>query len=243
MQQRNEPEDVELLWQRYRKEPDKQNLEALMKVYVPLVKNIAAGFIRKKPHLLDYDDLLQAGNMGLMDAIGRFNPNAGASFKTYATIRIRGSILDEINSMDWTPRSVRKNIKAVIKSIEKHHEDGVLNPSAQELSKDSELSPEELTTILTQMNKTYMVHLEQDIFELASPSVTLEKEELAITVNMAMEKFLTDDERGYIIMKFFYEYDNKRIMQELGVNTKELSSIKESSLATLAHVLRDFKSF
>lgn len=242
MPQRNEPEDVELLWAAYRKKPNKQSLEALMKVYTPLVKNIAAGFIRKKPHMLDYDDLLQAGNMGLMDAIGRFNPEAGASFKTYATIRIRGSILDEINSMDWTPRSVRKNIKSVIRSIEKHHEEGLLNPTPEELSQDTDLTPQELSTILTQMNKTYMVHLEQEIFEISSPSVNLDKEELAITVNIAMEKFLDDNQRGYIIMKFFYEYDNKRIMEELGVSAKELAVIKESSLGVLAHVLRDLKS-
>jgi DNA-directed RNA polymerase specialized sigma subunit len=65
--------------------------------------------------------------------------------------------------MDWTPRSVRKNIKSVIKSIERHYEAGGTNPTAEALSETSELSPEELSTILTQMNRTYMVNLEQDI--------------------------------------------------------------------------------
>jgi DNA-directed RNA polymerase specialized sigma subunit len=110
------------------------------------------------------------------------------------------------------------------------------------LSEDSELSPEELSTILTQMNKTYMVHLEQDIFELVSPSFDMDKEELAITVNSAMEKYLSDEGRSYIVMKFFYEYDNKRIMHELGVNTKELAVIKKEAIETLAHVLKDLKS-
>lgn len=238
----NQPEEVQKLWDAYLKSPSKDNLEPLMLAYLPLVKNIAAGFVRKKPHLLDYDDLLQAGNMGLMDAIGRFNPKAGASFKTYATIRIRGSILDEINSMDWTPRSVRKNIKSVIKSIEKHYEDGGINPTAENLSANSELSPEELSKILTQMNRTYMVNLEQEIFELAAPSVNMDKEELAITVNAAMDRVLNDNERGYIIMKFFYEYDNKRICTELDVKNKELMEIKNSAMEKLAEVLKDLKS-
>jgi RNA polymerase sigma factor for flagellar operon FliA len=237
----NQPEDIKKLWDAYTNDPSPYNLSSLMEAYTPLVKNIAAGFVRKKPHSLDYDDLFQAGNMGLMDAIGRFNPSAGASFKTYATIRIRGSIIDEINSMDWTPRSVRKNIKAVIKSIEKHYADGGNNPTVANLSEDTELSPDELTKILTQMNRTYMVHLEPDIFELASPSVNMEKEELAITVNAAMDKFLTDDEKGFVVMKYFYEYDNKRIMKELNVTAKELNELKNSAIETLGHVLKDLK--
>jgi RNA polymerase sigma factor for flagellar operon FliA len=237
----NQPEEIKNLWESYTANPATHTLEPLMKAYLPLVKNIASGFIRKKPHSLDYDDLVQAGNMGLMEAIGRFNPEMGASFKTYATIRIRGSILDEINSMDWTPRSVRKNIKSVLKSIEKHYAEGGNNPTPENLLEHTELTPDELSTILSQMNKTYMVNLEQEVFELASPSVTMEKEELAITVNNAMENNLTDDEKGFIIMKFFYEYDNKRIMKELGVNAKELAEIKLNAMETLAHVLSDYK--
>mgnify|MGYP000594905074 CR=1 FL=1 len=237
--QKNDPEEVEKLWQAYALTPNRLTLQKLMKAYLPLVKKIAGGFVRKKPNTLDYDDLIQAGNMGLMDAIGKFNPNAGASFKTYASIRIRGSILDEINSMDWTPRSVRKNIKDVIKTIEKHYEDGTAGaPTAQNLSKNSELNPEELTEVLVQMNKTYMVQMEPELFELVSPTFTLEKNELAISISMAIDSSLTDEERSFVYLKFFQEQDNKQIMKELLVNTKELNAIKESAMIKLALVLK-----
>lgn len=238
--ERNDPKEVERLWEEYYQTPNRLTLEKLMKAYLPLVKKIAGAFIRKKHNTLDYDDLIQAGNMGLMDAISKFKPDAGASFKTYASIRIRGSILDEINSMDWTPRSVRKNIKEVIKTIEKHYENGATSsPTATNLSKNSELKPEELTEILMQMNRTYMVQMEPELFEFVSPTFTLEKNELAISISMAIDENLTDEERSFIYLKFFQEQDNKHIMKELMVNTKELNAIKESAIAKLASVLKE----
>lgn len=238
----NEPEEVELLWKAYKETQSSSALSKLMSAYLPLVKKIAGSFLRKKPNTLDYDDLIQAGNMGLMDAIGRFNPDAGASFKTYASIRIRGSILDEINSMDWTPRSVRKNIKSVIRTIEKHYEDGGTNPNVSNLSKGSDLKPEELTEILVQMNKTYMIHMEPELFELVSPTVNLESEELALSINIAIDS-LEDDERSYVYLKYFYEKDNKSIMKELEVNAKQLNSIKESAISKLSDFLQGHEEY
>lgn len=240
--QTSEPEEVEKLWEAYLKTQSSASLSKLMQAYLPLVKKIAGSFIRKKPNTLDYDDLIQAGNMGLMDAIGRFNPDAGASFKTYASIRIRGSILDEINSMDWTPRSIRKNIKSVIKTIEKHYEDGGTNPNATNLSKSSELNPEELTEVLVQMNKTYMIQMEPELFELVSPTVNLENEELALSINIAIDS-LEDDERSYIYLKFFYEKDNKTIMKELNMNSKQLNNVKESSIKKLSSFLQGHEEY
>ena len=239
---RNDPKEVEKLWEEYYQTPNRLTLEKLMKAYLPLVKKIAGTFIRKKHNTLDYDDLIQAGNMGLMDAIGKFKPDAGASFKTYASIRIRGSILDEINSMDWTPRSVRKNIKEVIKTIEKHYEEGsTSSPTANNLSKNSSMNPAELTEILMQMNRTYMIQMEPELFEFVSPTFTLDKNELAISISMAIDENLTDEERSFIYLKFFQEQDNRHIMKELMVNAKELNMIKESAMAKLAEVLKDEK--
>lgn len=240
--QTSEPDETVEMWVKYKTSPNSDNLSVLMQAYLPLVRKIAGSFLRKKPNTLDYDDLIQAGNMGLMDAISRFNPDAGASFKTYASIRIRGSILDEINSMDWTPRSVRKNIKSVIKTIEKYYEDGGTNPKASNLAKDTEFNPEELTEVLVQMNKTYMVQMEPELFELVSPTVNLEREELALSINIVIDS-LDDNERSYVYLKFFYEKDNKTIMQELELTPKELNSVKESSIKKLSQSLHGHQEY
>jgi len=88
---------------------------------VPLVKRIAYHLLNRLPDSVQIDDLIQAGMLGLLEAIKNFDATQGASFETYAGIRIRGSMLDEVRRSDWTPRSVHKKSRMVadaIKTIE-----------------------------------------------------------------------------------------------------------------------------
>lgn len=239
----NSPNPEQEVWEAYRANPSNETVEEIIKLYLPLVRKIAGSFIRKKPAGLEYDDLIQAGNMGLMDAIQKFRTDAGASFKTYASIRIRGSILDEINSMDWTPRSVRKNIKSVIRTIEKHYEDGGTEPTHEHIMKATELSSDALKKVLGQMNKTYMINMEPEIFELVAPTVNLEKEELAINISTIVDKVLDEQERVYIYLKYYQELDNKDIVKELGINTKQLHSIRDEAMRKLTEALKDERDY
>jgi len=86
-----------------------------------LVKRIAFHLINRLPDSVQVDDLIQAGMLGLLEASSNYNPSQGASFETFAGIRIRGAMLDEIRKLDWTPRSVHRKYREVsvaIKSIE-----------------------------------------------------------------------------------------------------------------------------
>lgn len=76
--------------------------------YIPLVRRLAHHLIAKLPASVQIDDLIQAGLIGLIDAITRFEEGQGAQFETYASQRIRGSMLDELRSADWMPRGVRQ---------------------------------------------------------------------------------------------------------------------------------------
>ncbi|EDM82642.1 MULTISPECIES: RNA polymerase sigma factor FliA [unclassified Limnobacter] len=76
--------------------------------YIPLVRRLAHHLIAKLPASVQIDDLIQAGLIGLMDAITRFEEGQGAQFETYASQRIRGAMLDELRSADWMPRGVRQ---------------------------------------------------------------------------------------------------------------------------------------
>jgi RNA polymerase sigma factor FliA len=241
----NDPKNIEALWEEYKSNPTPNILQSLMVAYLPLVKKIAFGFLRKKPALLDYEDLIQAGNMGLMNAITRFDDTKGASFKTYATIRVRGAIIDEINSLDWTPRSVRKNIKSVINAIEKHNQEyGHSEPfSSNRMPDESPLSPEELSTVLSQMNRTYMVNLEPELMrETLSIHDSFEKEEKAIIINEVIHKALSEEEATYIKLKFFYEQDNKTIASTLNITISRLNNIRKEALIKLSEALKDYKN-
>ncbi len=89
--------------------------DAQLRHYAPMVKRLAHHLLAKLPANIEYDDILQAGMIGLMDAIGRYEEGQGTQFETYANQRIRGAMLDELRSNDWLPRSVRKNQRAIQK--------------------------------------------------------------------------------------------------------------------------------
>lgn len=89
----------------------------LIDQYAPLVKRIAHHLMARLPSNVILDDLVQAGMIGLLEAARKFDPGKGASFETYAGIRIRGSIIDEVRRGDWTPRSVHRNGRRVTEAI------------------------------------------------------------------------------------------------------------------------------
>src|SRR6266516_1602095 len=84
-----------------------EQVEALIQEYAPLVKYIAQRLASRLPASICLDDLISTGVLGLMDAIAKYDPTRGTTFKTYAAWRMRGAMLDELREMDWVPRSVR----------------------------------------------------------------------------------------------------------------------------------------
>jgi RNA polymerase sigma factor for flagellar operon FliA len=91
----------------------------LVELHAPLVKRIAYHLMSRLPASVQADDLIQAGMIGLIEASRKFDPEQGASFETYAGIRIRGSMLDEIRRTDWTPRSVHRKAREVAEAVRK----------------------------------------------------------------------------------------------------------------------------
>ncbi|MDH5358946.1 MAG: RNA polymerase sigma factor FliA [Gammaproteobacteria bacterium] len=95
--------------------------ERLVTEHAPLVKRLAYHLVGRLPSSVMVDDLIQAGMIGLLDAARQYDPTQGASFETYATIRVRGSMIDELRRNDWAPKSVHKkqrDVAAAIKIVE-----------------------------------------------------------------------------------------------------------------------------
>jgi len=114
--------------------------------HADLVKRIAYHLVSRMPPNVEVDDLIQAGMLGLLDAAKNYSPNKGANFETYAGIRIRGAILDEVRKSDWTPRSVHRNMREMADVVRKLENDkghdatpldiaGALNVSLEEYHK------------------------------------------------------------------------------------------------------------
>lgn len=100
----------------------KQLADQLVEKYTPLVKKIAYHLSARLPADIHIDDIIQSGLIGLLDASKHYDPSQGAQFETYATIRVRGAILDEVRRSDWAPKSVHKkarDLSAAIQEIER----------------------------------------------------------------------------------------------------------------------------
>ena len=94
------------------------NHKDFVATYEPLVKRIAFHLLNKLPPSVQVDDLIQSGMIGLLEAAGKYDESHGASFETYAGIRIRGSMLDEIRKCDWTPRSVHRKSREISEKVQ-----------------------------------------------------------------------------------------------------------------------------
>ena len=96
------------IWEKYTKNPTQEMREQIIIEYAPLVKIVAGRLSMYLGGNVEYEDLVSYGVFGLIDAIDKFDTNKDVKFETYASLRIRGSILDQIRKMDWIPRTVRQ---------------------------------------------------------------------------------------------------------------------------------------
>lgn len=95
----------------------KQDQEELIKSHTPLVKRIGYHLLGRLPNTVQLDDLIQAGMLGLLEAAKHYDPSKGAAFETYAGIRIKGHMLDEVRHNDWVPRSVYRNARMISEAV------------------------------------------------------------------------------------------------------------------------------
>lgn len=112
--------------------------------YLPLVKKIAEAIMSRLPSSVEVDDLIQAGTLGLLDAIKKYDPTSNNTFKTYAEYRIRGAIFDELRANDDMPRSVRDKKKEYFKVYDRLKSDLARPPSSQELAGHLDITTQEL---------------------------------------------------------------------------------------------------
>ena len=113
--------DMKDVWADYKKAPTDALRDVLLEKYLPLVRYVAERLSHSLPSFVEVDDLASMGIFGLFDSIDRFDPGMGVKFKTYAMNRIRGSILDELRSLDWVPRLVRIKANKIDKACAQLH--------------------------------------------------------------------------------------------------------------------------
>ena len=219
---------------------DKTNL---LEQHTVLVKRIAYHLLARLPASVQVDDLIQAGMIGLLEASNNFNVTKGASFETFAGIRIRGAMLDEIRRGDWTPRSVHKNSRMISEAIKALEAELGRDVSDIEVAEKLDISLNEYHHILNEVSTGKIIgiddlgvtedaiHYDDDAIE-DDPYENIEK---VVFKKSLAECISTLPEREALVLSLYYdeELNLREIGQVLDVSESRVSQIHSQAMHRL----------
>ena len=149
------------LWRRYKDDRDEKARERLVLAYAPLVKYVAGRMSSGLPSHVEESDLISYGLLGLISAIERFEPEREIKFETFAITRIKGSIIDELRSLDWVPRSVRTKAREIEKANAKLEHKLHRAPTDQEMAQELGVEIEDFQDSLVRISNSSVVALDE----------------------------------------------------------------------------------
>ena len=230
------------LWSEYAATKSSEVREQLILEYAPLVKLVAGRLSMYLGYNVEYDDLVSYGIFGLIDAIDKFDSMKEVKFETYASLRIRGSILDQIRKMDWIPRTIRqkqKKIDAAMKEIETATGRAATD---EEIAQKLEISTDDFADWQSQMKITGVVSLNEFMesgseipaeqhnqHRFEEPEEVIEKEELKEVLGQALE-LLTEKEKKVILLYYYEDLTLKEISNVLEVSESRVSQLHTRAL-------------
>ena len=231
-----------MLLEEYAANKRPETREQLILEYAPLVKAVAGRLSMYLGYNVDYEDLVSYGIFGLIDAIDKFDCLKEVKFETYASLRIRGAILDQIRKMDWIPRSVRQRQRKIDEAMKQIEMRTGKTASDEELAKQLGLTEEELCSWQTQLKVTNVVSLNE--FEengpepmidsahpvrFSQPEEVVEEAELKEKLAESLE-LLTEKERRVIELYYYEDMTLKEISKILEVSESRISQLHTKAL-------------
>lgn len=218
---------------------DVLEVEQIVRKYAYLVKSIAYHLISKLPDSVQVDDLIQVGMIGLIDAARLYDETKGASFETYANIRIRGSMIDELRRNSWLPQSALKNIRRISSAISEIEAKNKRAATSKEIASELGIALDEYHKLAA---GAYVVDFrdisdinEAQISEKAqeeSPLAAIEKDELK-SILVGLISTLSDKEQLVLSLYYNEGLTLKEIGNTLGVSEARVSQIHGEAIARL----------
>jgi RNA polymerase sigma factor for flagellar operon FliA len=161
LSQEQERATIEEFWAEFKRTGSRDARDRLIVHYSPLVKYVAGRVSAGLPHSIEQADLVSYGIFGLIDAIEKFDTSRNIKFETYAITRIKGSIIDELRSIDWVPRSVRAKARSVERAYAKLEAELLRTPTDAEVAQELGISDDELQAIFNQISFVGLVALDE----------------------------------------------------------------------------------
>ncbi|MCE8034484.1 RNA polymerase sigma factor FliA [Billgrantia tianxiuensis] len=220
----------------------------LLDEYLPLVRRQALSMQVRLPASIELDDLIQAGMVGLLEALGRFDATQGASFATFASQRIRGAMLDELRSRDWLPRSVRRNARTVDEAVRRLEQQLGRPAEENEIAAELDMELEEYRQLLSDTNSGHLLPFEVLMAEGIEPGIEDASVDTPYRVLVDEEKrqqlaegIEALPEREKLLMALYYqeELNLKEIGVVLGVTESRVCQLHSQAVSRLRARLTD----
>jgi RNA polymerase sigma factor for flagellar operon FliA len=242
-------DDTQGLWRRFRRTGDKTTRDRLILTYAPLVKYVAGRLGSGLPAHVEEGDLISYGLLGLINAIERYDPDRDIKFETYAIVRIRGAIIDELRALDWVPRSVRSRAREIERAIAELEAKLGRAPNDEEIATRIGISETELEDSLTDISRSSIAALDElwsisgegdqvsllDTLEDTSgpqPSEALDETEVRETLADAIAR-LPEREKIVITLYYYEELTLREIGEVLGVTESRVSQLHTKAVLRL----------
>lgn len=239
------------LWDKYMKTKNPDIREQLIVEYVNLVNLVAGRMGMYLGYTVEYDDLVGYGIFGLIDAIDKFDLEKNVKFETYASLRIRGSILDQIRKMDWIPRTLRQRQKQMDTACARLEGELGRPATDAEIAGELDISVEEYDSWKNEAQFTNLVSLDDYLEQggdakmeaggsqrFEQPEQALEKQELKKMLAEAL-RTLTEKECSVITLYYYEDMTLKEISQVLSVSESRVSQLHTKALQKIKVQLGD----
>lgn len=235
------------LWIKYSKTKDQKIKQLLIEEHLYLVKIMAGRMYNYYGSKVEYDDLIGFGVMGLIDSIDRYDITKNIKFETYAQIRIRGTIIDNIRKLDWIPRSLRKKSKEIQNSMMNLENKLGRTPSNTELANFLDIPVEDVESILADISTFNMTSLEEILINKGEHNINDGKRENT-PENIYEEKELKEilantidglpkKEKTVISLYYYEELTYKEIGHILELSESRISQIHSKAILEIKNKL------
>ncbi|MFP3342576.1 RNA polymerase sigma factor FliA [Vreelandella aquamarina] len=213
----------------------------LLTQYMPLVRRQALTLQVRLPASIELDDLIQAGMVGLLEALGRFDAAQGATFATFASQRIRGAMMDELRTRDWLPRSVRRSARAVDDAVRRLEQRFGRPPEEGEVARELEMPLNEYQQLLNDTNSGQLLPFEELVADGGEPAGEDAGNRLfdqlldAQQRQTLIEAIEALPEREKLLMALYYqeEMNLKEVGAVLGVTESRVSQLHSQAVSRL----------
>jgi RNA polymerase sigma factor for flagellar operon FliA len=245
------------LWRRYHRHADTGTENALVQQYLQLVRTAVGRLAMTLPEHVDQDDLHSAGLMGLLQALRHYDPACGSSFESYARVRIRGAMLDELRRMDWVPRTVHQKARRIQAVIARMEQKLGCTPTEEQMARELKITVSEYNELLNEVRPAAFVCLDAtsspegaeagNLYEVVadpienSPVEETSRRELTQVIFERLKQ-LPDMQRKVLALYYGEDLHLREIAEAFGLTESRICQIHAQAILSIRSYLQRYEA-